>query len=351
METQVGGAEPAPEDTTTKPERQVGPETRAVRIFREVFAREVANAKRLKPSLDRYLKLVLEDPAAKRGDKTYARKIYADLLRVFGPDEPQGLPEFAKPEPSLSDKDIQDILSAADNPPPIIPDDLHMETSGVTITGPVTIGGPLIVHDVPAGQATIVPEVGGKGMDVDPLDGLLEPEPPDPIEEQCKKYLDELMRTNELPFVRVFDIKMDHFIGMKGSWANSSSDGGGFIPAGASMPIPLGRYVALGTVLGTVTHGKHMGKKVNIHCTIAGYRRLRDAEQDHFVYVKGKPLVVSGDDPSTGLRKHIFCVKHKAGLKIRYWTRINDKDEEERARFFVLNDEAQGVRGITRAQF
>jgi hypothetical protein len=341
--TVVGATPAAPEGTTTKPERQVGPETRAVRIFREVFAQDAAAARHLKPSLDRYLKLVLEDPTAKRGDKTYARKIYADLLRIFGGGEPQALPDWAKPKEALSDQDIQDILQAADDPPPLIPAGMSIETSGVTITGPVSLGGPLVVRDVPAGVSTVIPELGA-GMDLDPLDGLLEPEPPDLIEEQCKKYLAELMASNELPFVRVFDLGPNEIMGIKGTMVQ-----GGFLPAGAQIPTPLGRFVALGTVLGTVTHGKHQGKKVNIHCTIAGYRRLRDAEKDHFVYVKGRPLVVSGDDPKTGLRKHIFCVKHTAGLKIRYWTRINDKDEEGRARFFVLTGD--GVRGITREQF
>lgn len=343
MEPTVGGAEPAPVDTTPKPERQIGPETRAVRIFREVFAQDAAAAKHLKPSLDRYLKLVLEDPTAKRADKTYARKIYADILRVFGGGEPQALPDWAKPKeaPALSDQDIQDILRAADDPPPLVPAGMTIETGGVTITGPVTVDGPFVVTDVPAGVSTVVP---GVGMELDPLDGLLEPEPPDLIEEQCKKFLAELMISNELPFVRVFELGTNEIMGLKGTMVQ-----GGFLAAGAQIPTPLGRFVALGTVLGTVTHGKHMGKKVNIHCTIAGYRRLRDAEKDHFVYVKGRPLVVSGDDPQTGLRKHIFCVKHSAGLKIRYWTRINDKDEESRARFFVLTGD--GVRGITREQF
>lgn len=347
METQpVGGAAPAPEDTTTKPERQVGPETRAVRIFREVFAQDAAAAKHLKPSLDRYLKLVLEDETAKRGDKTYARKIYADLLRIFGGGEPVALPDFAKrhEEPVLSDKDIQDILSAADNPPPVIPEPVNYSSGGVTLDN--VVPGEAFVFSQ-GKESTVIPAE--RGMDIDPLDGLLEPEPPDPIEEQCKKFLAELMATNELPFVRVFELKAEDFIGHKGIMV--PGPGGGFLPAGAQIPVPLGRFVALGTVLGTVSHGKHMGKKVNIHCTIAGYRRLRDAEKDHFVYCKGRPLVVSGDDPSTGLRKHIFCIKHTAGLKIRYWTRINDKDVEDRARFFVLNEDPQGVRGITRAQF
>ncbi len=346
MNETSSGAE-APKDTAVK-ERQIGPETRAVRIFREVFAQDAQASNHLKPSLDRYLKLVLDDPDAKRADKTYARKIFADLLRQFGHQEPPTPQTVYAPEtvykgtadelafrigevyqrggtPSqhalemlkakreeealnlLSDQDIQEILSA---PPP----DPIAEAVAAAAKDP---------------DFSIVT----RGMDVDPLDGLLDSEPVNPIEQQCQQYLDELMVSNELPFVRVFTSVQPQLEGLCG-------DG----------PLPgTHRYVALGTVLGTVTHGKHEGKRVNIHCTIAGFRRLRDAEEQHAVYLKGKALVVSGDDPKTGLRKYIFCLKHTPGLKIRYWTRINDKDEHDRAKFFVLTGD--GVRVIGREQF
>jgi hypothetical protein len=336
------GAEAAPGVTSTKPERQIGTETRAVRIFRDVFAKEVAAVNRLKPCLDKYLKLVLDDPSAKRGDKTYARKIYADLLRVFGGDAPQGLPDWANKtvEEPLSDKDIQEILSAADPSPeaaedPIIPEGVRVTYSsgGVSLSLPETHmpGDPIVFST--GGMSTVIPPDENRGMDIDPLDGILEPDPLDPVEQVCRKFLAELMATNELPFVRVFSL---------GRKAGADLD---------AMTKRPARYVALGTVLGTVTMGKHLNKKVNIHCTIAGFKRLRDAEKDHFLYIKGHPLSVNGHDPNTGLRKHIFCIHHTPGLKIRYWTRINDKDVEDRARFFVLSDDNVGVRAITRAQF
>jgi hypothetical protein len=331
MSTSTGGAEMAPMDTATRSERQVGPETLAVRIFREVFAQTAMAHKALRPALDRYLKLVIDNPQAKRGDKTYARKIYTDLLRQHGEaaDAKGDLPDWAKKQDEnvLSDQDIQEILSAADNPPPIIaptftqvvvdaakdPDFSMTATDAYhTHAVSVTIRSPVVIAPAPA-----------PAMAVDPLDSLLEapPEPPlHPLQVQCQKFLDELMITNEMPFVRVF-----------------------------TAASPVGRYIALGTVLGTVNQGKHLGKKVNIHCTIAGYRRLRDAENDHFVFINGRALVVSGDDPRTGLRKHIFCLRHTPGLKIRYWTRINDRDENDLARFYVLT--LDGARQITRDQF
>ncbi len=97
------------------------PETRAARIFREVFAQDAHAARHLKPSLDRYLKTVLDDPKSTRSDKTQARKLHADLLRQYAGVEPPVLPEWAK-EPKISDEDIQEILTAAEEaPPPLKP--------------------------------------------------------------------------------------------------------------------------------------------------------------------------------------------------------------------------------------
>lgn len=103
--------EPTPETA-----RPIGPETVAVRMFREVFAEDAHSARHLKVSLDRYLKLVLEAPNAKRSDKTYARKIHAELTQQYRGKEPKALPGWARglEEPDISDQDIQEILSAAD---------------------------------------------------------------------------------------------------------------------------------------------------------------------------------------------------------------------------------------------
>jgi hypothetical protein len=104
-------------------------------------------------------------------------------------------------------------------------------------------------------------------------------------------------------------------------------------------------------VLGTATRGKWEGHKFNIHCTIAGFRRLRDAEKEHGVFVNGQMVCLSDDDPGTGLRKYIFCIKHKAGVKIRYWLRKDGVDVPEGARYFVLTDDETGYRQLTRHQF
>lgn len=291
MNATTEGAVPAPvEATTPKAERQIGPETRTVRIFREVFAKSAAERGHLQPDLDAFLKLVLEDKDAKRSDKTYARKIYTDLLRTHG--STPTLPEWAtKKEPTLSDQDIQDILTAVEEPTPTL--------AGVTMA--------------------VEPAL-------DSLDELLlPPEPvPDPVLVHCEGLLDEFMKTNQYPFVRVFNVKVD--------------------------ALRIARFVALGTVLGTVAKGKHAGKKVNIHCTVAGFKRLRDAEDEHAHKVNGRPLGVSRDD-ETGLRKHIFCLKHVPGMKIRYWIRINDKDDTDRAAFIVFNESPEGWKRITRDQF
>ncbi len=347
MDENKNGAVLAPKDGS-RIERQVGPETRAVRIFREVFAQDAQAARHLRQSLDRYLKVVLQDPDAKRGDKTYARKIYADLLRQFGTGEPQALPDWAKKleEPALSDQDIQEILRAADAP----------SAPANPIADAVALADPDFTfiastdYSMPVRRVTVTtPFVVAPGMDIDPLDDLLEStHEPHPIKGYCQNYLYELMRTNELPFVRVFQVTPTDLFGLRAQPVDGPGGVTWKLPEGVPGP---GRYVALGTVLGTVTHGKHQGKKVNIHCTVAGYRRLRDAEKHHFVYLDGKPMSMSADDPKTGLRKHIFCLRHTSGLKIRYWTRINEKDEADKAKFFVLTADPLGVREITRNQF
>lgn len=302
--------------------RQVGPETRAVRIFREVFAQDAQVAKHLQPSLDRYLKLVLEDPDAKRGDKTYARKIYADLSRQFN-GEAKALPDWAKKQedPLITDQELQEILSAAQTSPAAVT--LTSSTAHTVTPASVTIA-------VTAPPAPV-------GMDIDPLDDLLSlsPEPERHVlQAQCQQYLNELLLGAKMPFIRVFT-------------AN--------VPASQDTQLRQGplagisRYVALGTVLGTVTHGKYEGKKINVHCTVAGFRRLRDAEAQHVVHLGGQPLVVSTDDPRSGLRKYIFCLRHTPGLKIRYWTRMDDRDVYDNARFFVLTGD--DVRPLTREQF
>jgi hypothetical protein len=272
----VEAAKPAPE----KKERAVGPEAKAVRIFREIFLKSSQSAGRLKTDLDAYLKAVLEDKDTKRGDRTYARRIYEDALRVYGGGA-QPLPDWAKKhdEPSLSDTEIKDILSAAEEP--------------------------LVFHN-PATETYT--------MDVDALDSLMLPAP-DPVEEMCEAWLNEFMRNKgEYPFYRVFDI---------------NQSGGR----------PAQRYIALGTVLGTVGKGKYQGKKINIHCTVAGFRTLRDAESEHAYYVRGSPLHVKRTDSETGLTRHIFCLRFKPGLKIRFWFRVDNRDVVERAAYLVCGPE------------
>lgn len=273
-------------------EKGIGPEKLSVRIFREVFARSAQKGGSLKADLDEYLRTVLTNKSAKRTDKSYARKIYTDLItRVGG----VGLPDWAKKpeEAPLTDQDVTDILSSIEPKP---------EPPKVA---------------TPSGMAV-------EDIDLDSmLDDGFDKEPLDPFTSDSgalRPLLQEFLAKNEHPFIRPLVVNGEKFI-------------------------------VVGTVIGTIKSGKSEGKKINIHCTVNPHRRLRDVPEDIVLCRGGRQVSVTGEDP-LGLRKSLYVVRPKEGLKIRFWMRINDEDQQGGARFIQLTSTVpDGFKRLTRSEF
>lgn len=108
------------------------------------------------------------------------------------------------------------------------------------------------------------------------------------------------------------------------------------------------RYVALGTIMGTVLAGKNAGERINSHMTVVPHRRFRDVPEEIAPKLDGRQLSLEGDVPGSTpdrqLRKFLFVIRHQPGLKVRWWVRLGDKDLVNGVRRIVLTDDAVGYR-------
>lgn len=273
-----------------KKQREIGPEKLSVRVFREVFVEAATKAGHLNSSLEEYLRKVLTNKSAKRSDKSEAKKIYTDSsLRLGG----NGLPDWAKSlspsnEETLSDDDIQKILQGVEPTRP-----------------PVETRATVEDFDLDA----LLDEENAR-MEKDPF--LAEKGP-------FRSLIADFKPQSGHPFIRVFTVEGK-------------------------------RYVALGTLSGTFQVGQNTGKKINIHCTVNPYHRFRDVPDTLAVYRDGRQVSVHRDD-ELGLRRYLFCVRHIPGTKIRFWMRLDEKDEQGGARRILLTDDAEGWKKITRAEY
>lgn len=284
-------------------DRGIGPEKLTVRIFREVFTAEVLKSGTLKPTLEKYLRAVLENGSAKRGDKTYARKVYTDLVRLEGGN---GLPDWAKKqaevEKPLTDGDMAEMLTGISPEPERGPEALARSNTPLPV--PDFVDPSEISLDDPTDVF---------------LGGSATKDEPDPFAEPLKPILEEYVAKTTHPFVRVFtvdDVK----------------------------------YVAVGTFVGNIVKGENAGKKLNVNFTVNPYKTRRDIPEEILIHRGGRAVSVMHEDERE-CRRFLFVVKHKAGTKLRFWTRVGESDHPGGARFVILTDDGTGSKEITRAGF
>lgn len=286
-------------ESNVSSDRGIGPEKLSVRIFREVFTQDAQNHGTLKQNLNEYLRAVLDNPGAKRSDKTYARKIYTDLIRRAG--APEGLPDWARPqtpaETPLTDADINEMLTG-----------IAPETSPASALDPA-------IADVYIDPSEI-------SIEDDPaLVFLGNPvrEEPNPFEEPLNEIMTEYRTRLTHPFVRYLTV-------------------GGV------------GYVAVGTFIGKILKGEDAGKSLNVNFTVNPYRTRRDIPDDVLMHHGGRLVSLRHEDERE-CRRFLFVLRHKAGLKIRFWTRVGEKDAPGSGKYVVLTDEGQRWRETTRSEF
>lgn len=105
------------------------------------------------------------------------------------------------------------------------------------------------------------------------------------------------------------------------------------------------RYVALGTLMGVLPNGPHAGKSINAHMTINPYRRFRDVPDTVAVVEDGRQVSLDetvNTSPAGDLRKFLFVVRHQPGLKIRWWLRLDNRDQPQGVRHVVLDVSQDG---------
>jgi hypothetical protein len=339
-------------------DRGIGPEKLSVRIFREIFTKAVLANGNLKTSLDEYLKSVLTNESAKRSDKTYARKIYTDLVRLAGGS---GLPDWAKKqveaEKPLTNGDIDEMLTGI-TPAPTAPKAMAPAALQCDVTGckgvaqdqgregdahvKIVLCGPCVSewriskesYSVWLGKKNASPVTPAPDPDMyldpneisldDPADVFLGGAPgtvePDPFEPILKDIIIEYVAKTTHPFVR------------------------GFYLDGV-------QYMAVGTFVGSVVKGEHAGKKLNVNFTVNPYRTRRDIPPDVLIHRNGRAVQVMHED-ERGCRRFLFVVKPQKKMKLRFWTRVGENDHPGGARFVILdNVHITGWKEVTRAEF
>jgi hypothetical protein len=291
-------------------DRGIGPEKLSVRIFREIFTKSALKNGNLKADLDEYLKQVLSNDGAKRTDKTYARKIYLDLVRLAGGT---GLPDWAKrqveAEKPLTDAGITEMLTGIAPEPPVAV--LQVRSDGLQLD---TSDNYIDPNEISLEDPADVFLQGNSAKEQDPFtadDGPLKP------------LMAEYIAKTTHPFVRHFQLE--------------------------------GRdYVAVGTFVGNIVKGEHAGKKINVNFTVNPYRGRRDIPDDILVTLGGRAVTMINEDERE-CRRFLFVLRHKSGMKLRFWTSVGGKDLPGGARYAiltpVLTSEAKGWKEVTRAEF
>lgn len=289
MDSPAVSTEALPE-TVSNP-KPVGMEKLVVRLFKETFGRAALKSGTLRTTLDEFLRAVLNHKDASKSDKDYARKAYKDMSAWLGVS---GLPDWASKkeaaEKGVSSQEIEELLANVDDPTP--PPRPSIEDVGLTEDDFSAFVPPDTSHDD------------------DPLLGRNSP-----LRIILTKFIEKMPH----PPVEVFTL-------------------GGV------------RYAALGTMFGTIAGGLHQGKKLNVNCTINPYQSLTKVPDDILVYNGQRPLNIF-DENEHGTRKYVYCCRHRPGIKIRYWSRLDDKDQSGGARFVVLTDDEAGFKSVPRNAF
>lgn len=277
--------------------RGVGPEKLTARVFREVFIQAAHAAGVLRPTLDSYLRLVLNDKAAKRSDKSYARRLYTNYVRLVGGS---GLPDWAETPQGVTDDEVKELLA----PKPVKPAQASTNDA-LTVVDEYDVG-----LDDPTATFLQSPAWALKEKVSDPF--TCEGGP-------LHAIMAEYVKGASHPFIRSFMCEGQ-------------------------------RYCAVGSFVGTMQSGPHKGEKLNINFTVNPYRTRRDIPTDVLITVGDRAISLVHEDEK-GLRRFLFVIAHKAGRKIRYWGRLSEKDHPTAARYVVMTDDAQGWKEVSRSEF
>jgi hypothetical protein len=287
---------------------QNGPNTQEIRTFINIFGRAAHKAGILRSTLDEYLKAVHDDPSSDRGNQYRAGVIFKNLLQQAGEDST--LPDYAVIKPPRNRRSTSSKNDAPPKNPPTtqqeedtqslkIPDDFEVPPSDDS-EGVLAQHEPKDLKDPFFGTLATGINVEGSLFDYTP-------EPPHPVQEKCSALLDEFIAQSGEYFIRVF-------------WIDTV------------------RYVAVGSIFGTLSQGPNSGKRGGLHYVLGNLQTVQDSKEKHAYHVNGVPLEVKKTDPKTNLCKSIMCLKYEEGLKIRYWTRIGEKEVPNSKKVFVITD-------------
>ena len=303
-------------------DRGIGPEKLSVRIFREIFARSALSSGVLQSNLDEYLKTVLDTKTAKKSDRGYAKKIYTDLVRLVGGN---GLPEWVsktekKPQSSLTDGDINEMLTGIPQDPPATPPAAPKSQTQMVAAADDYIDPNEISIEDPA------------DVFLASINGTIKEEPCVFTAEDgpLKPILAEYVAKTVHPFIKVFRL-------------------GTKLPNGTTA-YTSERYVAVGTFIGPIAKGENAGKKINVNFTVNPARTRRDIPEDVLMHKGGRAVQIMNED-ERGCRRFLFVVKHKVGRKIRFWTRVAEVDHPNGGKFVILTDDEAGWKEVSRADF
>jgi hypothetical protein len=299
MDTQSQNTQETQGETVTQGEtrqgepaqgRLVGGETLVTRIFRELSIRHLAESGRLEKMREEFVALVEGHPSVRRTDRAYAVRYADDMttaLLSLGISSTVPAPVAPVPVPTTPVAPVAAVTAESDE---INLDDL--------LSGYMVAEG----HETDDFLSTIT------SGPQNPLDGIVAPG--GPLHAALEEFRTSAKK--EHPFLRVF-------------------------------PFGGARYVALGTIMGVIPDGAHAGKQMSAHMTVVPHRRFRDVPEDIAPTLGGRQISVS-PPAQDSLRKFVFLIRHKPGLKIRWWLRVGDRDEPKGVRFVELTDDAKGWR-------
>ncbi len=315
--------------------RPIGTEKLAVRTFREVFLGAAQKAGLLQETLDRFLRAVLDNESADSSDRKYAKVLYEDaIIRIGG----SGLPDWARTNPPipLSQKpgfvgrtrdQMKDgegfVLNSAEGPVPAPP---IAEPSGTVSTRPnPTMEQPSTMSD-------------------DDFDELLSDLSAESGPDQFSAFTDGGRdEASDVQALLASEGALEQLITREFKTQHP------FIRCLTHKGV---RYAAVGSMFGVIPTGPRAGHRINVNFTINPFRKLRDVTPDILVHEGGRMASIIRDDVQyPDLRRGLYLIRHRPGLKLRFWSRVDDQDVESGRRFIILTDDAVGYRQVERKDF
>lgn len=344
MEAHNTATEAGPRRTRDREQRKIGTEKFVVRVFREKFIEAAVRAGILRDVLDDFLRTVLTSRDADPTDTKYAKTTYQDaIVRIGGTGLPAWVTEDGSPSPEAAA--IVDPTLVATGPtrlPFNTPD-----------PGPRTLHG-----DTPAPVAT-------QTSLEDDIDALLAAQiPPPPV-----VLTNPLVALSDADFYDMLQGTEDEFAQFETRPNALTSEDGPlwrimrdrYAPKMVHPFVEVfehegARYAAVGSIYGVVPSGSLQGKDININFTVVPFRSIREVPPDILVRDDhrdgGKVLAITYENPvNPGIKKCLYVLRHRPGLKIRFWTRVAEKDAENGKRFIVLDDSPTGWAEVDRKHF